>query len=61
MYFRTKWVKTNGHEYKINAGVILDVEHDLPVVGKIKDMYVIDGYKVLFGVKSFFTYFEPHF
>lgn len=31
------------------------------MVGKIKDIYVIDGYKVLSGVKSFFTFFEPHF
>lgn len=60
-YFRTKWVKTNGHEYRINAGVILDVKHDLPVVGKIKDIHVIDGHKILFCVKSFFTFFEPHF
>ena len=55
-YFRTKWVKTNGHEYKINAGVILDVKHDLPVVGKIKDIHVVDGHKILFCVKSVFHF-----
>ena len=32
---RTKWVKTNGQENKINVGVTYGVEHDL-LVGKLK-------------------------
>ena len=39
----------------------MDVEHDLPVVGRIKDIHVINGNKILFHVKSFYTNFEPHF
>ena len=59
--FRTKWVKTDGHEYKIDTGIIVVVEHDLPVVGRIKDIHVINGNKILFHVKSICTNFEPHF
>ena len=54
-------MKTNGHEYKNNAGIIYDVEHDLPIVGKIEDIYIIDGCRVLFNVKSYLTYYQPQF
>ena len=60
-YSRTKWVKTNGQEYKINAGVIYGVEHDLPLVGKIEDIHIVDGNKVLFHLKPYVTSYEPHF
>ena len=58
---RTKWVKSQGHEYKIDAGVIIKVEHDLPIVGRIEDIYVINGSKVLFDLKLYTTHYEPHF
>ena len=49
--FRTKWVKTDGHEHKIDIGIIVDVEHDL----------IFSGNKILFHVKSFCTNSEPDF
>ena len=58
---RTSWVKTHGQEYKINTGVIYDVEHDLPLVGKIEDIWIVDGCKVIFNVKLYFTHYQPHF
>jgi len=58
---RTKWVKSRGHEYKTDAGVIIEVKHDLPVVGKIEDIYIINGSKVLFYLKLYTTHYEPHF
>lgn len=59
---RTKWVKTDGVEYKVDAGVILDVhEDDLPVVGCIHHIHVVDNTKVIFDVTKYATTFEPHF
>jgi len=37
--YRTKWVQFHGHEYKTDAGVIIEVRHDLPVVGRIEDIF----------------------
>ena len=62
LYCRTKWVKTDGTEYKVDTGVILDVdEDDLPVVGCIRHIYVINNTKVIFDVTKYTTTFEPHF
>lgn len=59
---RTKWVRTDGAEYKVDAGVILGVdEDDLPLVGCIRHIYVVNSTKVIFDVKKFTTTFEPHF
>ena len=41
--------------------MILDVEHDLPIVGIILDTYVIDGKEVALNVEKFSTTFEPHY
>lgn len=59
--YRCRWIKVNGDEYKPAAGVILEVEHDLPVVGIIQDVYLINGNEVMFHVKQFSTSFEPHY
>ena len=59
---RTKWVKTDGAEYKVDAGVILDVdEEDLPVVGRIRHSYVVDNTTVIFDVMKYITTYESHF
>lgn len=59
-YSRTKWVKANGQEYRIDAGVVYGVEHDLPLVGKIEDIQIVDGNKVLFHFKPYLTSYELH-
>ena len=59
--YRTPWVKTNGHEYKKDAGLIYEVQHDLPIMGKIEDIYIVNGSKVLFNIKSHLTQYQPHF
>ena len=56
-----KWVKISGDEYKSSAGVILDVEHDMPIVGIILDIYVINAKEVALNVEKFSTTFEPHY
>lgn len=54
-------MKTNGQEYKLGAGVVLDVNNDVPLVGLIQDIYVVNGSKVAFHVEQFSTSYEPHF
>lgn len=61
MLFRTQWVKVDGNLYKPDTGVIIGVKDDLPVVGKIQDIYIIDSNKVLFSIKQFYTFYEPHY
>ena len=58
---QVNWVKIDGNEYKISTGVILDVEHDLPVVGVIQDIYLVNEDKILFRVDKSSTSYEPHF
>ena len=59
---RTKWVKTDGAEYKVDAGVILDVdEDDLPLVGCIRSIYIVNNTRIIFDVTRYTTTFEPHF
>jgi len=50
-----------GTEYRKNVGVIVYVEHDLPVIGCIKDIYLINSTEVLFSVKLHHTCYEKHF
>ena len=55
-------MKTKGNEYKRGVGIILDVDDDdLPQIGSVNDIYVIDDKKVLLSVKKFSTIYEPHF
>ena len=55
------WVKVNGDEYKISSGVILEVKDDLPIVGVIQDIYLLNENKVMFKVDEHSTSFEPHY
>ena len=55
-------MKTKGNEYKCGVGIILCTDDDdLPQIGCVQDIYVIDNDKVLFSVKKFSTTCEPHF
>lgn len=54
-------MRVDGNEYRISMGVILNVEHDLPVVDIIQDIYVVNEDKVIFCVDQSSTSYEPHF
>ena len=55
-------MKTKGNEYKRGVGIILGVDDDdLPQIGCVQDVYVIDNNQILFSVKKFSTTCEPHF
>lgn len=54
-------MKTNGDEYKISSGVILEVKDDLPIVGIIQDIYLLDENIITFKVDEYLTSFQPHY
>jgi len=56
---RCKWVKVSGDEYKISSGVILEVKDDLPLVGVVQDIYLLNENKVMFKVDKHSTSFIP--
>ena len=58
---RTNWIKHHGHQYKKDTGVIVDVQHDLPIVGQIQEIYLVDGYSIAFHLKVYSTTYEPHY
>ena len=37
------------------------MKHDLPIVGVIQDIYIVNGDKAFFYVNQFLTFYEPHY
>ena len=52
-FYSVRWVKMNGIEYKRSAGVVCGMDHDLPTVGWISSLLLINGDKFIFK----YTYF----
>ena len=50
-----------GIEYKKNAGVICGMNADLPTVGQISSIFVVNGNTVLFSVQMFSSVYVEHF
>ena len=46
-------MKANGIEYKCGNGVIVNVENDLPQVGYIQDIYIVNENQITVRVKTF--------
>ena len=59
--YRCNWVKFSGDEFKINDGVITDVKHDLPIMGVIQDILLVNGNKVFFNVDHYCTSYQSHY
>ena len=51
----------DGIEYKRNAGVVCGMDHDLPTVGKISSLLIINGDKLYFQVHLFSSVYNEHF
>ena len=51
----------NCEDYRIHDGVIVVVQHDLPTVGIIRRIFIINGDTVIFTVDHYTTSFEPHY
>ena len=60
-FSRTKWVKADGVEFKKGAGIVFGMMNDLPQVGQITRIYVINGGTVLFRALLYKTSWIPHF
>ena len=59
--FRTKWVKADGCEYKKGAGLVIQMKQDLPHIGKISTIYILNNDTIVFRVLPFYTQPLPHF
>ena len=60
-FYSARWVKMNGIEYKSNAWVVCSMNHDLPTVGKITSLLVINSDKLYFRVQLFSSLYIEHF
>ena len=56
-----RWVKIDGVEYRCSAGVICGMEHDLPTIGQITSIFVINGDNVVLEVNVFASMYLEHF
>ena len=43
------WVKLDGDEYRLNSGVIVDISDDIPTIGVIQKIFVIDSKEIFFA------------
>ena len=53
-------MKADGVEFKKGAGIVFGMKNDLPQVGQITSIYVINGGTVMFRATPF-TSWLPHF
>ena len=54
-------MKFCGNEYGNDAGIIIDVDQDLTVIGFINALYLVNGKEVAFNVMQYSTYYDKHF
>ena len=60
-YYRARWVKVNGIEYKKDVGVIYDMTADLPKVGQVTSVFVVNDNTVVFEMNCFSSVYVEHF
>ena len=48
-------------EYRKGVGVVYQMEDDLPLVGQVNDISVVNGGKVFLEVDCFCSYYESHY
>lgn len=58
---RAKWIVLDGIEYKNATALVYNMEQDLPKVGVITAIYVVNSSKVLLDVDCFDTMCNSHF
>lgn len=51
----------DGNEYKVSSGVVLEVKYDLPVIGVIQEIYLLNEKIVMFKVDEYSTIFHSHY
>lgn len=50
-----------GTEFKKEAAIIHSMKDDLPQIGQIVNIYIVEGNIVLFECECFTTTYNPHF
>ena len=61
MYCRAKWVKVGDILYKEPCALLVGVEEDDPVFGRLKSIYVVND-RIIFELNIFQThYFHSHY
>lgn len=56
-----RWVKLDGIEFRRSAGVVYAMEHEMPLVGEIDTILIVNDNKVLFRVTCFSSVYFEHF
>ena len=60
-FFRARWIKIDGTEYKRDAGIVHSMSHDLPQVARIASIYVVNGNTVIFRATCYTTTYNAHY
>ena len=61
MIFRCKWVGVGGNDYRTDAAIVYAVINDLPQVGQICKIFLVNGDMVIFECECFTTYYNNHY
>ena len=59
--YRTKWVKIDGSAFRREAGFVYGMKDDMPQVGQISNIFIINEREVLFKAQMFTTTYDSHF
>lgn len=54
-------MKVDGNEFRNGAGFIHSLQNDLPQIGLISDIYVLDKKNLVFKAFNYVTVYHPHF
>ena len=60
LFYRARWIKVDGIEYKKYVGVIYSMVHDLPNIGQIISIFVVNNKIPVLEVKCFSTVYIEH-
>ena len=55
LFYGARWIKVDGIEYKKYVGVIYSMVHDLPNIGQIISIFVVNNKIPVLEVKCFST------
>ena len=63
MIFRCKWVAigVGGNDYRPDAAIVYAVINDLPQVGQIRKIFLVNDDVVIFECECFITYYNNHY
>ena len=60
LFYGARWIKVDGIEYKKYVGVIYSMVHDLPNIGQIISIFVVNNKIPVLEVKCFSTVYIEH-